>query len=398
MKHPVNHLPYVFVLIVMTHFSACKNANNASKGNADDCTVVVNDRQEVELCDTAEFALDIPVTGRYKLQCKWKDSTGVLWIEDHINNKDDRTYDITGKMRPNSMGVAGINGAPLRKGQHHMRLHVEGSPPDSIFIEPMVADSTTSDTLIQSMDGTEWELVWSDEFEGSGFPDQQNWSYNIGNWGWGNNELQYYTVRELENAQITNGALQISAIHTEKNGWTSARLTTQGNKTFLYGRFEFRAKVPPGRGAWAAGWLLGDAYIDELSWPYCGEIDVLECVGYEINDSTGSGKNHGTCHTPAYYFKKGNQISGEIRVDSMYQTFHTYAMEWYQDSIRCFVDGVHYYTYDKNENALEWPFDQPQNIIINLAVGGGWGGLKGIDSSWHRHQYIIDYIRVYKKA
>ena len=155
--------------------------------------------------------------------------------------------------------------------------------------------------------------------------------------------------------------------------WTSARLTTQGKTSFTYGRVEFRAMVPEGRGTWAAGWLLGDAYRDELSWPYCGEIDVLECVGYEIDDATGAGLNHATCHTRAYYFKQGNQIGSEIAVDSMNSVFHTFAIEWYPDAIHGYLDGGHYYTYDKTADRLEWPFNEPQNIIINLAVGGGWG-------------------------
>ncbi len=152
-----------------------------------------------------------------------------------------------------------------------------------------------------------------------------------------------------------------------------------------------------GRGSWAAGWTLGDAYRDEISWPYCGEIDVLECVGYEINDTTGSGMNHATCHTRAYYFKQGNQIGSEIEIDSMNTMFHTYAVEWSPTKIEGFLDGVQYYVYDKNANELEWPFNTTQNIILNLAIGGGWGGAKGVDSSYTSHQYILDYVRVYEK-
>ena len=247
------------------------------------------------------------------------------------------------------------------------------------------------------MIGTDWNLVWSDEFDGSGLPDSTKWSYNIGNWGWGNNEPQYYTNAKQENARIEDGNLIIEAWKTGSiNEWTSARLTTQGKETFLYGKIEFRAKVPVGRGTWAAGWLLGDDYRDELSWPYCGEIDVLECVGFEIDDSTGNGKNHATCHTRSYYFKQGNQIGADTNMQAMNTAFHTYAIEWYPDVIYGLVDGKRYYTYDKNKDELEWPFNKPQNIIVNLAIGGGWGGAKGIDSTWDKHQYILDYVRVYE--
>ena len=241
--------------------------------------------------------------------------------------------------------------------------------------------------------------MWSDEFNGEGLPDTSKWNFNIGNWGWGNNELQYYTENETKNVRQENGNLIIEA-HKNSNdeGWTSARLTTQGKETFLYGRVEFRAKVPSGRGTWAAGWFLGDDYVDEVSWPYCGEIDVLECVGFEIDDLTGNGLNHATCHTRSYYFKQGNQIGSDIEVENMQNQFHVYAMEWYPSEIKAFVDGVHYYTYDKNANELEWPFQKPQNIVINLAIGGGWGGAKGIDSTYTNHQYILDYIRVYQSV
>jgi beta-glucanase (GH16 family) len=240
-------------------------------------------------------------------------------------------------------------------------------------------------------------LVWSDEFNGTGLPDTTKWSYNIGNWGWGNNEPQYYTEYRTENARQEDGNLIIEAHKNDLDEpWTSARLTTQGQASFLYGKVEFRAKVPVGRGTWSAGWLLGDSYEDELSWPYCGEIDVLECVGYEIDDETGDGLNHATCHTRAYYFKQDNQIGSEKIVKAMNNTFHTYAIEWYPDVIYGLVDGERYYTYDKNKDELEWPFFNPQNIILNLAVGGGWGGAKGIDESWESHQFIIDYVRVYE--
>lgn len=250
----------------------------------------------------------------------------------------------------------------------------------------------------QNMEGEEWNLVWSDEFNDGVTVNQDNWNFNIGNWGWGNNELQYYTDNNSENARIENGNLIIEA-HQQKDSkyWTSARLTTQGKVAFKYGKIEFRAKVPYGRGTWAAGWLLGDEYRDELSWPYCGEIDVLECVGYEINDTTGNGINHGSCHTRAYYFKQNNHITGEIEMEDMNGSFHTYGIEWYKDHIKAFVDGEHYYTYDKNANELEWPFDKSHNIILNLAIGGGWGGLKGVDESFENHQFIVDYVRVYER-
>ncbi len=350
-----------------------------------------------------DFELPISEAGRYKVELlAQSDDSAELWIEDYINNKDDRTYNITGMLRPGGeFEMSSIDGSPLDTGVHQMRLHLaKGSAKvKSLRFSLLKSHQSTPNFHKQNMEGENWELVWSDEFDGTGLPDTSKWSYNIGNWGWGNNEPQYYTENRIENARQEDGVLIIEA-HKNDLGqdWTSARLTTQGKHAFTYGKIEFRAKVPAGRGTWAAGWLLGDAYRDEISWPYCGEIDVLETVGYEINDSTGSGLNHGTCHTRAYYFKQGNQIGAEISVDSMNTKFHTYGIEWYPDRIEAFLDGEHYFTYDKNADELEWPFHNPQNIIVNLAVGGGWGGAKGIDPNYESHQYILDYVRVYQAS
>lgn len=345
------------------------------------------------------FNIQIPETGRYQVTFygSCADSCTV-WLEDYINNPDDRTYNITGTLHLSGTSVT-VDGSPLGEGDHPMRLHTSGSGSiDSIGFELMYAAETTPDFYEQNMEGQEWEPVWSDEFEGEGLPDDSKWTYNVGNWGWGNNEPQYYTDSRVENARQENGTLIIEARKNDMGQpWTSARLTTQDRAAFTYGKIEFRAKVAQGRGAWAAGWLLGDAYRDEISWPYCGEIDVLETVGYEIDDESGHGKNHATCHTRAYYFKQGNQIGSEIEIDSMHTQFHTYAIEWYPDRIEGYLDGEHYYTYDKNADELEWPFNNPQAIILNLAVGGGWGGLQGIDESYDSHQYILDYVRVYRK-
>ncbi len=349
--------------------------------------------------ETQNFTTIIQTTGRYKISVFGSKGSGEVWIEDYHENQDQREYNITGSLKIAQNSSASTEGSPLASGEHSMQVHKSiNFQVDSLVLELMKTNKDTKDTLVQSTEGEKWELVWSDEFENAGLPDSTKWSYNIGNWGWGNNELQYYTSDKLENAKIEDGNLVITAIKDIKDStWTSSRLTTQGKIAFKYGKVEFRAKVPLSRGTWAAGWLLGDAYRDEISWPYCGEIDVLECVGYEINDTTEKGINHATCHTRAYYFKQNNQIGSEIEVDSMHSKFHTYSVEWYPNEIKGFVDGIHYYTYDKNANDQEWPFHQSQNIILNLAIGGGWGGLKGVDQSMVSQQYTIDYVRVFEK-
>jgi beta-glucanase (GH16 family) len=353
--------------------------------------------------DWLAFDVNIPVAGRYKTEihaCTKSGETANCWVEDYYDNKDGRTYNITSAMSVPKFGKFATvykDGSPLNAGQHKIKLHLDGPHISIEWIKFTLIKKhqVTPKTLIQPMDGENWNLVWSDEFEEKGLPDSSKWTFDIGNWGWGNNEPQYYTEFRTENARQENGNLVIEARKND-NGheWTSCRLTTRGKVSFLYGKIEFRAKAPTGDGTWAAGWLLGDAYRDEISWPYCGEIDVLECVGREIDDETGDGINHASCHTRAYYFKQGNHISNTIKMKNMNNEFHTYGVIWTPRGIEAYVDGTTYYTYDKLDGELEWPFNNPQNLIINLAMGGGMGG--DISPEIESQKLIVDYIRVYE--
>ncbi len=352
-----------------------------------------------------DFDVDVAVAGRYqvKIYAKSDEGKSVLWIEDYNDNQDDRTYNITGNLSfenndSEEFTIASVDGSPLNEGVHSMSLHLsEGKAAvDKIEFILIKEHQNTPQVMKQNMEGDSLELVWSDEFDGSGMPDTTKWTYDVGNWGWGNYEPQYYTVKRPENARLEDGNLIIEARKNDMGQeWTSARLTTREKVTFLYGRIEFRAKVPPNRGNWAAGWTLGDEYIDEKSWPYCGEIDILESVGYEMNDTTGKGIAHASIHCRAYYFKIGNQKTGTIDVDSMYQNYHIYAIDWSPDGIVASVDGQEYLSYNDTSSALSWPFDKPQNIILNLAIGGGWGGAQGIDENMTSQKMTLDYVRVY---
>ncbi len=366
----------------------------------DNTSYVTNTAEESWL----EYEVDVPAAGRYKFEVNAQGANegASVWMEDYIDNKDGRTYNVTGSVpiSAGSFAVSSKDGSPLNTGVHKMKLHVKGAQTkvDGVTLTLMKAHQLTPQTLTQKTDGEEWKVVWSDEFEGEGLPDTSKWTYDIGNWGWGNNELQYYTENRLENARLENGNLVIEARKNDMNQeWTSARLTTRGKVTFLYGRIEFRAKVPPNRGNWAAGWTLGDEYVDELSWPYCGEIDILESVGYEMDDETGNGKAHASAHCGAYYFKLGNQPTGTIEVENMNKDYHIYAVDWTPDGIVASVDGKEYFTYNDTSTELAWPFGKAQNIILNLAMGGGWGGLQGMDESVTSQIFLVDYVRVYEK-
>lgn len=353
------------------------------------------------------IALDvkIPVAGRYKSEIRISSDSGSelnCWIEDYYDNKDDRTYNITGNIAvpgnsPEFKSFSKI-GSPLNSGLHKMKFHFDNSMKiDWIKFTLLKEHDKTPITMTQKMVGAEWKIVWADEFNGAEL-DTTKWTYDIGNWGWGNHELQYYTKNRTENARTEDGNLIIEARKNDMGEkWTSARLTTRGKVSFLYGKIEFRAKVPPEKGNWAAGWTLGDEYVDELSWPYCGEIDILESVGYEMENKTGNGIAHASAHCGAYYFKLGNQPTATVPVKNMHNQFHTYAVEWTPDFIKVLVDDKHYFTYNDNSTKLSWPFDKPQNIILNLAMGGGWGGAQGMDESVTSQKMIIDYVRVYER-
>jgi len=349
------------------------------------------------------FAVEIPVAGRYRVEVVGRaasDEPTVVHVEDAIDNEDGRHYDITAAI-PLSAGdfqTVHKDGSPLNAGLHRMKLHADGGPAAirSIRFMLLKEHEPTPTTLEQPTGGAAWKLVWSDEFETDGPPDDDVWAYDIGNWGWGNNEPQYYTENRLENARVENGCLIVEARKDRPDGgWSSARLTTRGRVSFLYGRLEFRAKTTTGRGNWAAVWMLGDSYRDEISWPYCGEIDILENVGREIDDKTGDGKAHFSCHTRAHYFKDNSHISTTKEIPALGNRFHDYALEWTPESVQIFFDGEHVYTYDKQGSEREYPFNEPQNLVINMAMGGGMGG--EIDPSLTRERLEIEYIRLYAR-
>lgn len=240
-----------------------------------------------------------------------------------------------------------------------------------------------------------WELVWSDEFNYEGYPNPQKWGYDIGDNGWGNNEKQYYSAR-LENARVENGKLIIEARRDNWNGkeYTSARLVTRGKGDWTYGRFEIRAKLPKGRGTWPAIWMLPTVWnLGNGSWPDNGEIDIMEHVGYD------PGVIHGSIHCNKYYWRIGTQKTATIKVPDCTDTFHNYVLEWNKDEIKIFVDDKQYFSFKNEGKGWEyWPFFKDFHLILNIAIGGDWGGAQGIDNSIFPQKMEIEYVRVYKKV
>ena len=241
------------------------------------------------------------------------------------------------------------------------------------------------------------ELVWNDEFEGDSI-DPSNWTYDIGGWGWGNGEAQYYTDRD-ENARLRNGLLVIEARFErfEDSYYTSARLLTQGLREFQYGRIEARIKPPTGVGTWPAFWMLGADFERDpedpiqANWPDVGEIDIMEYVGREPDLVLG------TLHGPGYAGAGG--LTKWNRQDyNIGDEFHTFAIDWDETGIRWLYDGEVFY--DVKPEAVgdrEWVFDHPFFIILNLALGGTLGGTIALDTEFPQYMYV-DYVRVYQRG
>jgi beta-glucanase (GH16 family) len=234
-------------------------------------------------------------------------------------------------------------------------------------------------------------LIWSDEFDYTGLPDSTKWDYDIGGNGWGNRELQYYAGKRTENSRVENGNLIIETRKETFKGkeYTSARLKTEDLGDWLYGRIEVRAKLPPGRGLWPAIWMLPTDW-EYGNWPSSGEIDIMENVGYDPQ------KIFFTIHTELYNHTKSTQKSTSIILDDPHATFHVYAVERFDDHIDFYCDDTLRYTFNnENTGPKTWPFDQRFHLLLNIAVGGSWGGTQGIDTTIFPQKMIVDYVRVY---
>jgi beta-glucanase (GH16 family) len=239
-----------------------------------------------------------------------------------------------------------------------------------------------------------WKLVWSDEFNYQGLPDQTKWDFEEGFVR--NDERQYYTRARLTNARVEGGTLVLECrkerFAPENHSpveYTSASLTTRNKASWQYGRVEVRAKLPQGRGVWPALWTLG-TNISRVGWPACGEIDMMEFVGKEAD------KIHGTLH---YAVDGKHQSDTEsLRTPRPFDDFHVYAVEWYPDRIDFFFDSAKYHTVliDKAGKGNDNPFRKPHYLLMNFALGGSWGGQ--VDDTILPQKFLIDYVRVYEET
>lgn len=230
----------------------------------------------------------------------------------------------------------------------------------------------------------DWKLVWSDEFNYTGLPDTSSWGNEVGFIR--NNELQYYTQHRIENSSVQEGNLLIIGRKElyDSAGYTSASITTDGKKSWTYGRIEARMKLPKGQGMWPAFWMLGQN-IHQVGWPRCGEIDIMEHINNE--DIL-----YGTLH-----WHDEEHVSSGGRIPCTVNEFHDYSVEWANDSIKWFLDGVQYHSVcikDSINSTAE--LHKPHYIILNLAIGGEWP--KDPDETTQFPDTVfVDYVRVFQK-
>jgi len=276
-----------------------------------------------------------------------------------------------------------------------------GSPPVSSLPPPQPTGPGTPAISETGGIPTGLRLVWSDEFDVAGLPDATKWSYDTerNSAGWYNNELQYYAAARATNSNVENGMLVITArkedLSTAGLGdwsgqkYSSARLITRDKTSWTYGFIEVRARLPCGTGTWPAIWMLSKP--PESRWPDDGEIDIMEQVGFD------PGVIHGTMHTGAYNHTRGNAMTATTTVPDACNEFHRYQLTWTANRIAVGVDDRNYYQYSNDHSGnAEWPFDSPQFLILNIAVGGDWGGQMGVNDAIFPVRMEIDYVRVYQ--
>lgn len=241
-----------------------------------------------------------------------------------------------------------------------------------------------------------WTLVWSDEFAGPAGapPDASKWRFALGGDGWGNQELQLYTERPDNGALDGNGALVITARREAVGGnaFTSARIFSKGHFEQVYGRFEARLRLPSGRGFWPAFWMLG-ANVDAVGWPKCGEIDIMEERGAQ--PWRVSGAVHGPGHSGGNALIAGFEEPGRVPLSN---DFHVYAVDWDAEELRFYVDDQQYHSVRKSRMppAATWVYDHPFFLLLNLSVGGNFGGPPD-ETTPFPETLVADYVRVYAR-
>ena len=273
-----------------------------------------------------------------------------------------------------------------------VKLRLNRLTPVGGKIAPTNPSPGASPAPVVSAGNVEHVLVWADEFDRDGRPDPTKWAFELGA-KLRNNELSHYTDR-VENARVRSGNLVIEARREAYQGsaYTSASLNTRETHPFVYGRLEVRAKLPRGRGLWPAIWMLG-WHNEKAWWPETGEIDLMEHIGAE------PGSLYFTVHTLERNHMKKNPVQTALPVQAIYDDYHLYRLDWTPTEVVLFFDDREVLRHRKTaEGMAAWPFSNPMYLILNVAVGGDWGGMKGVDDAVFPQRMLVDYVRIYKAA
>ncbi|MBO4965584.1 MAG: family 16 glycosylhydrolase [Muribaculaceae bacterium] len=268
-----------------------------------------------------------------------------------------------------------------------------GTARETITINQKGFTPAPTDPSIEVPEG--YELVWADEFNGSAL--SSDWTHEVQNSGWVNNELQNYVNGSFDGKPVTevsDGTLKIHCFKASNGKVYSGRIYAKVNQGWKYGIFEARIKLPVGKGTWPAWWMMpANNDFNALPWPKCGEIDIMEEVGYHPNYTSSS------IHCEAYNHVKGTQKTAERLTAGAQTDFHNYRLEWTEDYIRTYIDGklLLSFTNDKKGNIDTWPFTRAFYPILNLAWGGSWGGAQGIDESCLPATMEVEYVRIFQK-
>lgn len=270
---------------------------------------------------------------------------------------------------------------------------LSGSSQETISINQKGFVPAPADPGIEVPDG--YELVWSDEFNGSAL--SSDWTHEVQNAGWVNNELQNYANGSYDGQRVTevsDGTLKIHCFKASNGKIYSGRIYAKVNTGWKYGIFEARIRLPKGKGTWPAWWMMpANNDWSVTPWPKCGEIDIMEEVGYHPNYTSSS------IHCEAYNHVKGTQKTAERLTPGAQDDFHNYRLEWTEDYIRTYIDGklLLSFSNDKKGNISTWPFNRFFYPILNLAWGGDWGGAQGVDESCLPATMEVEYVRIFQK-
>lgn len=316
---------------------------------------------------------------------EWDAVTSDTWI--HLSKEGQLT-----KSGVIEISVDANSGRQERAG---MITVLSGRDSKKVEIRQQGRQPKPTDPTISAPDG--YELVWNDEFDGTQL-NLSDWTHEVQSAGWVNNELQNYVSSAIDGKPVTevsDGTLKINCFKASNGKIYSGRIYAKVNTGWKYGIFEASIRLPKGRGTWPAYWMMPvNNDWNSTPWPKCGEIDIMEEVGYHANYTSSS------IHCESYNHTIGTQKTAERLTSGAQDEFHIYRLEWTEDYIRTYVDGnlLLNFPNDGKKNISTWPFNRAFYPILNLAWGGSWGGAQGVDESCLPATMEVDYIRVFQKT